>query len=373
MQPHSEHPTLRKGKDVVQEKEVTQIGKGRGRGRDRSRPFSGNRNQSPHTNNEPRQKGKRKGRNQKGKKESRPRTSGDRKPQDPCSYCGGENHTARTCYKRQNDEKNGKTKSSHKQANLNVTIDETALMFQQTVVTVSNADQPSDTTRWRETVNPEEIEDQATNSDQESSKTVETDMTENHKGDNKESSYEREREDTIEYAEIVKTINTLPDNHYAWGYLDPTKAYYGNEHNGESESKVNKGRTDFINWYDMQIHNMAEIKATQFLMEYYDEPTFEVEASQEVNTEKGTSSKVKQAPEQGKDNGKQGNEEREPSIERATLAQLAHMEGGSEPVNDTDSLEKEAEESSSTEPRWERMESRKKKRQDGRLEKMGKH
>jgi hypothetical protein len=35
-----------------------------------------------------------------------------------------------------------------------------------------------------ETVNQEEIEDQATNSDQENSKTVETDMTGDHKGDN---------------------------------------------------------------------------------------------------------------------------------------------------------------------------------------------
>ena len=139
-------------------------------------------------------------------------------------------------------------------------------MFQQTVVTVSNADQLSDTIRWGETVNPEEIEDQATNSDQESSKTVET---------------EREHENTKKYAEIVKTINTLPDNHYAWGYMDPTKAYYANKDSAGQEGTMNKEREDFITWYDMQIHNMAEIKATQFLMEYYDEPVFDVEASQE--------------------------------------------------------------------------------------------
>jgi hypothetical protein len=181
---------------------------------------------------------------------------------------------------------------------------------------------------------------------------VENDMTEDKQDNKEESSYDREHEDTKAQAEIVKTINTLPDNHYVWGYLDPTKAYYGDEHSVEPGSKVNKGRIDFINWYDMQIHNMAEIKATQFLMEYYNEPISEVKASQEVNTEKGTSSKVEQAHEQGKDNDKQGNEEREPSIETATLAQLAHMEGGSEPVNETDILEKEAEGSSSTEPRW---------------------
>jgi hypothetical protein len=96
---------------------------------------------------------------------------------------GGDNHTARTCYKRQNGEKNGKAKPTHKQANLNVTIDETALMFQQTVVTVFNADLPSDTIRWGETVNQEDIEDQTTNSDQQSSKEGETAMTEDHQDD----------------------------------------------------------------------------------------------------------------------------------------------------------------------------------------------
>ncbi len=96
--------------------------------------------------------------------------------------------------------------------------------------------------------------------------TGETDMTGIHQDDQEESSHNTEHEDTRANAEIVKTINTLPDNHYAWGYQDPTKAYYV----FSPESKVNKGRTDFINWYDMQIHNMAEIKATQFLMNYYD-------------------------------------------------------------------------------------------------------
>ncbi len=105
MQPPFEHPTLTKGKVVGQEKEATQE-------KDRSRPYSGNRNPSTNTNHDSKPKGKRKGQNQKGKQGSRPRTSGDRKPQDPCSYCGGDNHTARTCYKRRNDEKNGNTKQS---------------------------------------------------------------------------------------------------------------------------------------------------------------------------------------------------------------------------------------------------------------------
>jgi hypothetical protein len=115
-------------------------------------------------------------------------------------------------------------------------------MFQQTVVTVSNADQPSDTIRWGGTGNQEEIEDETTNSDQQSSKESETDMTGVHQDNKEESSHDTEHEDTRANAEIVKTINTLPDNHYAWGYQDPTKAYYV----FSPESKVNKGRTDFI-------------------------------------------------------------------------------------------------------------------------------
>jgi hypothetical protein len=127
-------------------------------------------------------------------------------------------------------------------------------MFQLTVVTV---DQPSDTTRWGETDSQDETEDQTTSSDQERRMEVENNITEDNQDDKEESSCDREHEDTKAYAEIIKTINTLPDNHYVWG--DPTKAYYGNKYSVEPESKVNKGRKDFINWYDMQIHNMAEI------------------------------------------------------------------------------------------------------------------
>jgi hypothetical protein len=92
-------------------------------------------------------------------------------------------------------------------------------------------------------------------------------------------SHNTENEDTKANAEIVKTINTLPDNHYAWEYLDPTRAYYGNENKGE------QARKDFINWYDMQIHNMAEIKATQFLMGYYGWPTMDADAILAANPE----------------------------------------------------------------------------------------
>ena len=88
-------------------------------------------------------------------------------------------------------------------------------MFQQTVVTVSNADPLSDTIRWGETVNQEEIEGQTTNSDQQSSKEGETYMTEDHQDNKEENNIGTEQEDTRVYAEIVKTINNLPNNHYA--------------------------------------------------------------------------------------------------------------------------------------------------------------
>ncbi len=72
------------------------------------------------------------------------------KPKDTCSFCGG-NHTARNCCKRQNEEKkDGVVRFStppHKQANLNLQIDEASMMFSQSVVSVttpdSNNSQPS--------------------------------------------------------------------------------------------------------------------------------------------------------------------------------------------------------------------------------------
>ncbi len=56
-------------------------------------------------------------------------------------------------------------------------------------------------------VNQEEIEDETTNSDQQSSKESETDMTEIHQDDKEQSSHDTEHEDTRANAEIVKTIN----------------------------------------------------------------------------------------------------------------------------------------------------------------------
>ncbi len=116
-------------------------------------------------------------------------------------------------------------------------------------------------------------------------------MTEIHQDDKEESNHDTEHEDTRANAEIVKTINTLPDNHHAWGYLDPTRAYYGGQHNERQQ-----GRNDLIKWYDMQIHNMAEIKATQFLMEYYGWPTLNTDNSMAANSEDEASSKIEHEP-----------------------------------------------------------------------------
>jgi hypothetical protein len=89
----------------------------------------------------------------------------------------------------------------------------------------------------------------------------------------------------------------------------------------------------------MQIHNMAEIKAIQFLMDYYDGPTLNTDDSLAANPEDEASSKIEQVPEKQEDNGKPGSEERAPSTKLTTITQLTRTEKGSEPVNDT---EKEA-------------------------------
>jgi hypothetical protein len=206
--------------------------KGRGRGRDRSRNSNRNPNRSrPPRTSETRSKGKGKGRSQKGKSISTTHTSGDRKPKEPCSYCGGTNHSARTCYKRQNDEKNEKNKTPHQQANLNLQIEETALMFQNSVLSVlqSEPESHTDTTRWGEN---EQVEETATDSDhdehtdEERNTEHKNETQEKDEYDKEENIRNRANEETKALEQIVKTINQLPDNHYVWGYPDPTRVYY---------------------------------------------------------------------------------------------------------------------------------------------------
>jgi hypothetical protein len=105
----------------------------------------------------------------------------------------------------------------------------------------------------------------------------------------------------------------------------------------------------------MQIHNMAEIKATQFLMDYYNGPTMDADDSLVADPEDEASSKIEQVPGKQEDNGKPGNEERRSSTKLTSTTQLTHMEEGSEPVNEIASTKEETEGSSSVEPEWGRF------------------
>ena len=75
-------PHQGKGKGKYSKGKGRQMGKGRGRGRKREQ------NRDPSRSPSTRPKGKGKGRGQKGNSQTTTRPSGDRKPQDPCSYCG---------------------------------------------------------------------------------------------------------------------------------------------------------------------------------------------------------------------------------------------------------------------------------------------
>ena len=270
-------------------------GKGKGRGRDRFRNPNRNPNRSHQSRNpENRQKGKGKGKSKKGKSSSNNSTSGDRKPKEPCSYCGMTNHSARTCYKRQNDEKNEKNKTPHQQANLNLQIEETALMFQNSVLSVLHSDPAShtDTTRWGENA---QVEETTTDSDQ-----VEDTINEEESDDKEGEVDENNNGESKAFEHIVKTMNHLPDNHYVWGYPDPTNTYY-NADKVATEDDGEGQRVDFIHWYDSQLHTMAEFKAIQMIMGYYDEFTAEMEGDEH---ESQTPLRDEAGPANGAEHGK---------------------------------------------------------------------
>jgi hypothetical protein len=140
-----------------------------GRGRTRT-PSSSSRSRTP-SKGKGKGKGKSSHRRDKGKSSYRS-TSGDRtpydgtqtKPKETCGYCGG-NHIARNCWKRQNEEKkDGVVKFStppHKQANLNLQIEEASMMFSQSVVSVVPSDtpiSPTFLTQWGENDNENDNE-----------------------------------------------------------------------------------------------------------------------------------------------------------------------------------------------------------------------
>jgi hypothetical protein len=110
----------------------------------------------------------------------------------------------------------------------------------------------TDSDQVEDTINEEELDDK------------EGEVDENNNGESKA------------FEHIVKTMNQLPDNHYVWGYPDPTNTYY-NADKVATEDDGEGQRVDFIHWYDSQLHTIAEFKAIQMIMGYYDVFTVEKE------------------------------------------------------------------------------------------------
>ena len=170
---------------------------GRGRGNPRSTGSRPSRSSSRDTDRRPKGKGKGHGRQKgKGKGKSPSTASGQRNPKarDPCAYCGGGNHDARTCYKRIADEKL-KTPKTHKQAIQNILIDEAAMEFSQTVLSVVITRDPlpaeSHTITWGETNQETTTDSDGTNAEQENE-----DNSETQQNDDSEK-YSKQREDTL--------------------------------------------------------------------------------------------------------------------------------------------------------------------------------
>jgi hypothetical protein len=169
------------------------------------------------------------------------------------------------------------------------------------------------------------------------------------------------------FEHIVKTMNHLSDNHYVWGYPDPTNAYYGADKvaTGNNEDKQ---RMDFIHWYDNQLHTMAEFKAIQMLMGYYDELTTEMEGN-EQETQTPSREEAKPANEAERENQEgaltQGdaNPEQHPSTPLPIIKPLPYSsESELTGVPKTASMTPNHEQgSSSVEPGWGRIESSKEK------------
>ncbi len=142
--------------------------KGKGKGKGRGRAFqreAGKGRGRPHNCRSPsNQKGKGrapdKGSNTRDKGKSQRHHSGTRSTtlKDKCSYCDKDGHNARDCYKRQNDENKSKGNPKLTQANLNIEIEEHALMFSNAVLSTTLSEQPlnhpnEDISHWGETTN----------------------------------------------------------------------------------------------------------------------------------------------------------------------------------------------------------------------------
>jgi hypothetical protein len=236
-------------------------------------------------------------------------------------------------------------------------------MFQNSVLTVfhSESDPHTDTTRWGEN---EQVEETATDSDHEEHTAEESKTEHNNETQEKgeyykeETIYEKANEETKTLEQIVETMNRLPDNHYVWGYADPTRVYYTYEQGEKWEDTTNdeyQHKRDFIQWYDCQLQNMAEMKAMQMLMGYYDELTECIEANdQEVlaNLQAETKPEIE----------KEGTKEEHVNVELTTdyaktenLNQLSTTDNKTQPLKEAANTKEEAEGSSSVEPEWGRF------------------
>ena len=138
------------------------------------------------------------------------------------------------------------------------------------------------------------MDETATDSDHEENtaekKNTEHDNETQEKGeyDKEENIWERANEETKALEQIVKTMNQLPDNHYVWGYPDPSRVYYTYEQG--NKWKATNNERDFMHWYDIQLHTMAELKTIQMMMRPDDELTTgvkETEGSSSVESEWG--------------------------------------------------------------------------------------
>ena len=60
------------------------------------------------------------------------------------------------------------------------------------------------------------------------------------------------------FTHIMQTMNSLPDSHEVWAYINPTRAYFSENWTNaylEQDATIN-----FIDWYDYQINMLAELK-----------------------------------------------------------------------------------------------------------------
>jgi hypothetical protein len=111
-------------------------------------------------------------------------------------------------------------------------------MFQNSALSVLQTEPEShtDTTRRGENA---QVEEKATDSDQEED-TINEGEADDKDGDIDES----DNGEAKAFEHIVKTMNHLPDNHYVWGYPDPTNTYYGADKIA-TEMETNKEWTSY--------------------------------------------------------------------------------------------------------------------------------